>query len=91
MYKYKKEVSTSIKKATSSLKRVGEMLDENKYCIDVIQQTLAVIGLLKSANKKLLEGHLNACYKKALSSKNSKKQQEMIDELIKIMDLAQRK
>lgn len=91
MYKYKKEVAISMKKATSSLKRVSEMLEDNKYCIDIIQQSLAVIGLLKGANKKLLEGHLNACYKKSLTSKNSKKQQEMIDELIKIMDLAQRK
>jgi DNA-binding FrmR family transcriptional regulator len=31
------------------------MIEEEKYCIDIIQQNLAVIGLLKSVNIKLLE------------------------------------
>ncbi len=91
MNTYKQKVNTSVKKAISLLKRINKMLEEDRYCIDVIQQILAVMGIMRGANEKLLEGHLNACVKKAVKSKDSKRQDEMIEELIKVMKIAQKK
>ena len=47
----------------------------------IMQQNLAVIGLLKSAHQMLMENHLNTCFKNAIARKDSKKQQEMINEI----------
>lgn len=49
------KVIIGLKKARTSLDKILSMLEEEKYCIDIIQQNLAVIGLLKSANLNLLE------------------------------------
>lgn len=77
----------SMKKAHSLLGKIIQMVEDGHYCIDVMQQNMAVIGLLKSAHKMLLENHLNTCFKSAMSSKNEKKKQEMTDEILKVTNL----
>lgn len=86
----KQKALLNAKKAYTSLGRIVKMLEENKYCVDIMQQNLAVIGLLKSANNILLEGHLNSCFKNAVLSKDEKKQEEKIQEIIKVTKLSQK-
>ncbi len=76
------------KKAKSLVSKIIKIIEEDKYCIDIMQQNLAVIGLLKSAHQMLMENHLNTCFKTAMSSKNNKKQQKMIDEILKVTKMA---
>lgn len=88
MKNFKKENLISFKKAQSHLGKIITMVEEGQYCIDIMQQNLAVIGLLKSAHQRLMEGHLNSCFKNAMASKNEKRKQEMIDEILKVSKLA---
>ena len=44
-----KNTITALKKAHSHLGNVIKMAENKEYCIDILQQNLAVIGLLKSA------------------------------------------
>ncbi len=78
----------NLKKSSSLLIKVIAMLEDDKYCIDIMQQNLAAIGLLKSANRSLLENHLNTCFKKAILSKNSAKQQKAIKEMLQVTKLS---
>ena len=82
-----KEIITALKKAHGHLGRVIDMVEGNKYCIDILQQNLAVIGLLKSANHKLLERHLNSCFVEAMRGSNKKRKQRMINEILAINKL----
>lgn len=84
----KKKALINTKKASTLLKKIQEMLESNTYCVDVIQQNLAVIGLLKSANQLLLEGHLDSCFIKSLTSSNKKNQEKAIQELLQITKLS---
>lgn len=83
----KKKTIINFKKAQSSITKIIEMLEQDKYCIDIMQQNLAVIGLLKSAHQQLMENHLNTCFRKAFESKNERKKQEMIQEILKVSKL----
>lgn len=74
----------SLKKAQSHLGKVIEMLEEKEYCIDVMQQNLAVMGLLKSANKCLLESHLKSCFTKVMKGSNESRKKEMIEEILQL-------
>jgi len=60
------------------------MIENKEYCIDIMQQNLAVIGLLKSAHQMLMEGHLNSCFMKAMETNNKKRKAEMIKEILKV-------
>jgi len=75
------------KKAQSLIVKITEMVKANEYCINIMQQNLAVIGLLKSAHQQLMENHLNTCFKKAMKTRNEKRIQEMIDEILKVTKL----
>lgn len=83
----KKKVSICLKKASSLIARVNEMVEKDCYCIDVMQQNLAAIGLLRSAHETLMENHLCTCFKSAMASKNEKKKQKMTEEILKVTHL----
>ena len=78
----------NFKKAKSHVEKVIKMIENGDYCIDIMQQNLAVIGLLKSAHQMLMEGHLNTCFKNAMKSNNEARKQEMIQEILKVSKLA---
>ena len=87
----KTKAMIAMKKAKTSLEKVMKMIDEDKYCITIIQQSLAVIGLLKSANITLLEGHVDCCVKNACKSGKKKDIEEKMEELIRVLKIAQTK
>lgn len=80
----KKKPLKSSKQAQGTLAKVVEMIEENRYCPDIIQQVDSVIGLLKTTKRELLSGHLDTCVAHQLIH-NKKK---AIDELIKIYNLS---
>lgn len=83
----KKKTLTGLKKASSLLSKVITMVEQDHYCINVMQQNLAVIGLLRSAHETLMENHLNTCFRSAMASKDEKKKQQMTTEILKVTKL----
>ena len=84
----KKKTLIGLKKAQSLLGKIITMVEDQEYCIDIMQQNLAVIGLLKSANQQLMENHLNTCFRRAISSNNQKRQKEMMEKILKVEKLS---
>jgi len=83
----KKSTLINFKKAQSSISKIIKMIENGEYCINIMQQNLAVLGLLKSAHQMLMENHLNTCFKKAMATRNEKRKQEMINEILKVTKL----
>jgi len=81
----------SLKKARTSLNNIIDMIENEKYCIDIIQQNLAVIWLIKSSNIKLLEWHLSCCFVDAAKNNDKQRLDEMIGEVLTIVKTAQNK
>jgi len=77
----------NFKKAQSHMAKIISMIENGEYCINIMQQNLAVIGLLKSAHQMLMENHLNTCFLNAMETKNSKKKQEMVNEILKVIKI----
>ena len=90
MEKSQKDISISLKKAKSSLENVISMVEDSRYCIDIMQQNLAVIGLLRSAHQKLMENHLKTCFKNAMNSDNEQLKAKMVKEILAVDKLAGR-
>jgi len=63
------------------------MVEDDEYCIDIMQQNLAVMGLLKSAHQMLMKNHLNTCFRKAISAKQERKIKKMIEEILTVTRL----
>jgi DNA-binding FrmR family transcriptional regulator len=54
----KAKILIAIRKARTSLEKIETMVEEERDCFPVIQQVLAAIGLLKSANLLMLDRHV---------------------------------
>lgn len=83
----KEKTMINFKKAQSLIGKIMKMVETDEYCINIMQQNLAVIGLLKSAHQMLMEGHVDTCFKNALKSDNEKKKQDMTQEILKVAKL----
>jgi DNA-binding FrmR family transcriptional regulator len=81
------KVLINFKKAKSLLEKIIEMTEKDEYCIDIMQQNLAVIGLLRSAHEMLMEDHLKTCFSSACESKNQTKKKKMVEEILKVSRL----
>ncbi|WP_143753433.1 metal-sensitive transcriptional regulator [Dethiobacter alkaliphilus] len=55
-----------IKTASGHLKAVERMVDEDKYCADVLLQLQAVISSLEKISNIILENHLETCMRSAI-------------------------
>ncbi len=85
---HKEKALVALKKANGLLQKVLHMAESDEYCIDVMQQNMAVMGLLKSAHHSLLQGHLEGCVTSALSDGSPAKKRKMIGEILTVSKLA---
>lgn len=63
---------------------VEKMILSDKYCIDIITQTSAVKSAISSLEDEMLEAHLSCCL---IAEKDTKKQEKMRQEIIKVYKL----
>jgi len=83
----KQDSLINFKKAQGHLAKIIKMVEGGEYCINIMQQNLAVIGLLKSAHAILMEGHLNGCFSHAMQSSSQAQKDKMIEEILKVTKL----
>lgn len=79
-----------LQKAHGHLGKVIKMVEEDKYCIEIMQQNLAVQGFLKSIDALILENHLKTCLKEAILSRNEEKQEKIVKEIVRICSMYKR-
>lgn len=84
----KEKVLICLKKAISHAEKVIKMIEKNAYCIDIIQQILAIQGLLRSTQEHILESHLKTCFKKGMMGKSKKKKEKLVKEILRVTKLS---
>jgi DNA-binding FrmR family transcriptional regulator len=69
----RKEVVLRLKRADGHLQAVIKMVDNQEYCIDVINQLKAVQSALEKSSQIILKNHLETCVKDAVMTGNTEK------------------
>jgi DNA-binding FrmR family transcriptional regulator len=64
---------------------IERMIDDVRYCVDIVTQIRAAKSALASLEQQILEIHLKECVHQAFSSKNKGLAEEKIQEILKIM------
>ncbi|MCX4353804.1 MAG: metal-sensing transcriptional repressor, partial [Lachnospiraceae bacterium] len=57
----KGNVTHKLKIAKGQLDGILQMIEEDRYCVDISNQLLATQALLKSANQQILQAHIRNC------------------------------
>ena len=81
---FKKKILNRMSYLSGHLEGVKKMVKEEKYCIDILRQSEAVIAALKKVNEMVLENHLNTCVTDAIKGKSEKERRKKIKELLEV-------
>lgn len=63
---------------------VINMIENDRYCVDVSNQVMAITSALKSVNRQILSNHLRSCVMDSFEAHIDS--EEKIEEIIKIID-----
>lgn len=64
---------------------LSRMVEEDRYCIDVVTQISAVRAALRKVEEEVLREHVAHCVEHAISSGDSKQQREKVAELFDVL------
>ena len=63
---------------------INRMVENDRYCMDILVQTRAVIAALRGVEDLIMENHLNTCVTDALSSNDLEAKDQTIGEIMEI-------
>ncbi|WP_020179927.1 metal-sensitive transcriptional regulator [Methylopila sp. M107] len=64
---------------------IARMLEEDRYCIDVVTQISAVRAALKRVEEEILKDHVGHCVENAIQSGNKDEQRQKVAELVDVL------
>ncbi len=82
----RKKVEPLCKTARGQIEAVLKMIEEDRYCMDIITQLSAAEALLRKARAEVLKGHLNGCVRDAIECEDASLRAEKLDEIIALLD-----
>jgi DNA-binding FrmR family transcriptional regulator len=82
--KVQQEVLTRLSKIEGQIKGIGKMVEENRYCVDILYQISAVQGALDRVARQTMRQHLEGCVAEAFQSKDIHERGKKVDELIEM-------
>jgi len=75
---------TRLKRIEGQVRGVARMIEEDRYCIDVLNQIQAVKAALRRVEQEVLKGHAAHCVAHAIKSGTAKDQTEKFSELVEL-------
>jgi DNA-binding FrmR family transcriptional regulator len=81
----KTKLLTRLRRIEGQVRGIARMIDEDRYCIDVVTQIHAVRAALSRVESELLRGHLGHCIEGAIVSGDAKEQRKKANELITLL------
>ena len=78
-----KQIVRLLKTARGQIDGILKMVEDDRYCVDISNQSMATDAILRKANKEILRAHMKCCVKEALETGQEDKK---IDELIDMID-----
>ncbi|MDD5730059.1 MAG: metal-sensitive transcriptional regulator [Candidatus Omnitrophica bacterium] len=74
-----------LKKIEGQVKGIQRMIEEKRYCVDIITQIHSVIGALYRVEDNVFKKHTESCLAKALKGKSEQEKQKKIDEVVELI------
>ena len=88
------DIKTSCAKRLSRIegqvRGLSRMVEEDRYCIDIVTQIAAVRAALRGVEEEILRDHVAHCVEHAISSGNKADQRRKIEELLNVVGRANR-
>ena len=90
----RKDIKTSclkrLQRIEGQVRGLARMVEDDRYCIDIVTQIAAVRAALRRAEEEILRDHVAHCVENAIESGSRAEQRRKITELMDVISRADR-
>lgn len=90
MGKHKTDILNRLKRIEGQVRGVTQMVEDDRYCIDILHQVQAVKAALAKAENEILKDHAACCVAEAIASGDVAEQRVKFGELIDLFEKVKR-
>ncbi len=90
MAKDRSAILNRLKRIEGQVRGIRQMVDDDRYCIDILHQVQAVKAALARAESELLKDHAACCVSDAIASGDAAEQRLKFNELIDLFERVKR-
>ena len=80
---HKQQLQTRLRRIEGQVRGVARMIDQDKYCVDVVTQVAAIQAALDKVSLGLLDGHIRGCVRDEIAAGGG---EAKVEELLQVMD-----
>ncbi len=75
-----------LKRIEGQIRGVQKMIEEKRYCIDILTQLSSVVGAVMRVGQNILKRHLRGCVRESFSTGSREDKETKIDEVIEVLE-----
>lgn len=79
------DIIDRLNRIEGQIKGLKGMTEEDRYCLDILQQISSVHEALRGAGKVLMRNYLEVCATDAIQSRRKERQEEIYNELMDVV------
>ena len=79
------EQIVALKKIEGQVRGLQKMIEEGRYCVDIMTQVRSVIGALERVQNKIFSRHLEGCVASAVKSGSESEGRQKVDEVVDLI------
>jgi DNA-binding FrmR family transcriptional regulator len=76
----------ALRRIEGQVRGIQRMIEDRKYCIDILNQIHAVKGALAKVEEKILQKHFQNCVTTAIMGSSEKEKQQKLDEILRLVN-----
>jgi DNA-binding FrmR family transcriptional regulator len=80
------DILRRLRSVEGHVRGVERMVNEGSYCIDIVNQVLAIQRALKKVSGLVLDQHLHHCVTKAIQGTDDTEKEQVLGELIQVFE-----
>lgn len=81
----KESIIKRLRRVEGQVKGIQKMVNEEKYCVDILIQIAAIRSAIDKVGGIILENHMKGCVKNSIDNCKHEETEKVVDELIKTM------
>ena len=74
-----------LKRIEGQVRGVVRMLEEDRYCMDILAQTRSIMAAMRKVEDQVMENHLNTCVREAMESGDEKERTDKVNEVMTVL------
>ncbi len=80
-----KAIRERLNRIEGQIRGVQRMVEEDRYCMDILAQTRSVVAALRAVEDRIMENHLHTCVVDAIRTEDTSAQKEKVDEVMTVL------